>query len=208
MRMGKGAAASRPVLSLLHLAAGDCGGCSAELAALQLPPRALEFYGMRLVSSPREADLLLVSGALTHAMADAVEMAWRAMPQPRWLVAVGTCALDGGCFKTSYAVAGGLDGRLPVALAIPGCPPTPERILSALRGLIDGDEAQPAPAAEPQREPASSAPGLPPDGPAADATASPAPAADPLPPALPPPPEARLPAAPRHRLSGDDSSGR
>ncbi len=176
----------RPVLSLLHLAGGGCGGCALELEAIA--PDAWEALGLRLVAVPRHADLLLVSGCVTRTLLRSVEACWAAMAAPKRLVAVGACALDGGPFRGGYAVEGGLDGRLPVAMAIPGCPPRPALVLGELRRLLDGPDAE----AEAVR-PDSTALALP---------------ADPVPPQVgpPAPPPALLPAAPRRPLAGGDSS--
>ncbi len=173
----------QPLLSLLHLAGGGCGGCELELEAI--PVAAWAAIGLRLTTSPRHADLLLVSGCVTKALLRAVESCWAAMAEPKRLVTVGACALDGGPFRGGYAVGEGLGGRLPVTLAIGGCPPTPTVILDGLRRLPDelfGGSGRPV---------------MP------DATAPTAPGSD-----LPPParPRALLPAAPRRPLGGGGSS--
>ena len=98
-----------------------------------------ERFGLRFVTSPRHADVLLVTGPLTRNLVAALEQAWTAMPEPKFVVAVGDCAVDGGVFKGSYAVAGGVGTTLPVDLLISGCPPTPERILAGLRALLEAN---------------------------------------------------------------------
>ncbi len=177
----------RPMLSLLHLGGGDCGGCALELEAIA--PDAWETLGLRLVAVPRHADLLLVSGCVTRTLLRSVEACWAAMAAPKQLVAIGACALDGGPFRGGYAVEGGLDGRLPVALAISGCPPRPALILSELRRLLDAPDAE----AETVR-PGSTA-----------LAATPAAAVPPQAGPVAPPP-ALLPAAPRRPLGAGDSS--
>lgn len=132
-----------PKLSMLHLQGGGCGGCGLEIEALVADGR-LDAVGVRLVRSPRHADLLLVSGTVTRNLLDAAEATWTAMAEPRWLVAAGACALDGGPFRGSYAVSGGIGARLPVSLVIPGCPPSPDAVLAGLCLLLDALRAPPA----------------------------------------------------------------
>jgi len=126
-------------LALLHVDAGSCGGCEVELRALQRAVYDLPRFGVRFVSSPRHADVLLVTGPVTRNLVDALEQAHAAMPDPKLVVAVGDCAVDGGVFKGSYAVAGGVGTTLPVDLLISGCPPTPERIVAGLRALQEAN---------------------------------------------------------------------
>ena len=96
----------------------------------------LERFGLRFVASPRHADVLLVTGPVTKNMREALERTWRATPAPKWVVAAGDCARDGGIFAGSYAVAGGVSAVIPVDLHIPGCPPTPTALLEGLLALI------------------------------------------------------------------------
>ena len=126
-------------LSIREVDAGSCNGCELEIHALNNAFYDLERFGLRFVSSPRHADVLLVTGPLTRNLAEALEQAWAATPEPKFLVAVGDCAVDGGVFKGSYAVAGGVGTTLPVDLLISGCPPTPERILAGLRALLEAN---------------------------------------------------------------------
>ena len=126
-------------LAILHVDAGSCGGCEVELRALRRAVYDLERCGIEFVDSPRHADVLLVTGPLTRNMVDAVEQAHAAMPEPKFVVAVGDCAVDGGVFKGSYAVTGGAGTTLPVDLLISGCPPAPERILAGLRALLEAN---------------------------------------------------------------------
>jgi Ni,Fe-hydrogenase III small subunit len=126
-------------LAILHLDAGSCGGCEIELRALRRAVYDLERFGIGFVASPRHADVLLVTGPVTRNLLDAMEQAYSAMPDPKFVVAVGDCAVDGGVFKGSYAVTGGVGTTLPVDLLISGCPPTPERILAGLRALLEAN---------------------------------------------------------------------
>ncbi len=126
-------------LAIRHIDAGSCGGCELELRALTNVIHDLERYGLSFVTSPRHADVLLVTGPLTRNLIEALEQAWTATPDPKFVVAVGDCAVDGGVFKGSYAVTGGVGTMLPVDLLISGCPPTPERILAGLRALLEAN---------------------------------------------------------------------
>ena len=147
---------------MLHLQGGGCGGCALEIEALRADGR-LDAVGLRLVDQPRHADLLLVSGTVGRTLLDAVLATWTAMAEPRWLVAAGACAMDGGPFRDGYAVSGGIGDRLPVSLVIPGCPPAPDAVLAGLCLLLDVLRAPPAlgsPAISPTLPPAP--PALPP----------------------------------------------
>ncbi len=97
----------------------------------------MERFGITFVASPRHADVLLVTGAVTHNMAVAARKTYDAMPSPKFVVAVGDDACDGGIFKGTYAVLGGADKIFPVDLKIPGNPPTPLAILDGLLALME-----------------------------------------------------------------------
>jgi Ni,Fe-hydrogenase III small subunit len=125
-------------LSIRVVDAGSCNGCELELNALNNPFYDLERFGIHLVASPRHADVLVVTGPVTRNMAEALRRTYEAMPNPKWVVAVGDCALDGGCFAGSPAVLGGVHHVLPVDLHIPGCPPSPTAILQGLLALAKG----------------------------------------------------------------------
>jgi Ni,Fe-hydrogenase III small subunit len=117
----------------------DCGSDNAaemELSSLTGPCYDLEQYGISFVASPRHADALIVTGAVTHAMADALKRTYEATPHPKLVIAVGDDACTGGIFQGSYAVYGGVDQIIPVDLKIPGNPPSPDEILSALKSLM------------------------------------------------------------------------
>jgi Ni,Fe-hydrogenase III small subunit len=124
-------------LALREVDAGSCNGCELEIHALANPYYDLERFGLRFVASPRHADALLVTGPVTLNMREALLRTYEATPDPKWVVAVGDCAADGGCFRGSYAVAGGVGAVLPVDLVIPGCPPSPLALLSGLRALLE-----------------------------------------------------------------------
>jgi Ni,Fe-hydrogenase III small subunit len=105
-------------LAIRAVDAGSCNGCELEIHALGNAFYDLERFGLRFVASPRHADVLLVTGPLTRNMREALERTWRATPDPKWVVAVGDCARDGGLFAGSYACAGGIGAAIPVDLHI------------------------------------------------------------------------------------------
>ena len=94
-------------------------------------------FGLRFVASPRHADVLLVTGPVTRNMRQALQRTYNATPDPKWVVAVGACAADGGIFAGSYAVGGGVGAVVPVDLHIGGCPPTPVQLLQGLLTLLE-----------------------------------------------------------------------
>ena len=126
-------------LALLHVETGGCGGCGSELRALEGALYDLRRFGLEFVSTPRQADVLVVTGPLTRNAREALTLAWRGMVEPRWVVALGACAMDGGVFRDTYAVEGGVGAALPVDLVVGGCPPTPEAMLSGLRALLEAN---------------------------------------------------------------------
>ena len=124
-------------LSIREVDAGSCNGCELEIHALNNAFYDLERFGLRFVASPRHADVLMVTGPVTKNMREALERTYNATPDPKWVVAVGDCALDGGIFSGSYAVVGGVSAVVPVDLHIRGCPPRPEQLLKGLLALLD-----------------------------------------------------------------------
>jgi Ni,Fe-hydrogenase III small subunit len=121
-------------LSIREVDAGSCNGCELEIHALNNAFYDLERFGLRFVASPRHADVLLVTGPVTRNMREALERTYR---DPKWVVAVGRCAADGGLFAGSYAVVGGVSAVIPVDLHIAGCPPTPIALLRGLLALLE-----------------------------------------------------------------------
>jgi Ni,Fe-hydrogenase III small subunit len=124
-------------LSIREVDAGSCNGCELEIHALNNAFYDLERFGLRFVASPRHADVLLVTGPVTKNMREALERTYRATPDPKWVVAVGDCAFDGGIFSGSYAVTGGVSDVVPVDLHIRGCPPSPTELLKGLVALLE-----------------------------------------------------------------------
>jgi len=123
-------------LSIRQVDAGSCNGCELEIHALNNAFYDIERFGLRFVASPRHADVLLVTGPVTKNMREALERTYAATPDPKWVVAVGDCALDGGLFAGGYACVGGVSKVIPVDLHIRGCPPDPEALLKGLLALV------------------------------------------------------------------------
>ncbi|HCA26289.1 MAG TPA: NADH:ubiquinone oxidoreductase [Betaproteobacteria bacterium] len=128
-------------LHIRHVDAGSCNGCESELQALNNPFYNLHRLGVFFTASPRFADLLLVTGPVTYAMRDPLNETYRAMPDPRWIMAVGACAVSGGIAGGGYACQQGVDDILPVDIYLPGCPPNPAALINALLLLL-GREKQ------------------------------------------------------------------
>jgi len=124
-------------LSIREVDAGSCNGCELEIHALNNAFYDLERFGLRFVASPRHADVLLVTGPVTRNMREALQRTYNAMPEPKWVVAAGDCAIDGGIFAGSYAVAGGAIGAVPVDVHIRGCPPRPVELLKGLLAILE-----------------------------------------------------------------------
>jgi Ni,Fe-hydrogenase III small subunit len=123
-------------LCIRQVDAGSCNGCELEIHALNNPIYNIEGLGIRFVASPRHADLLLVTGPVSWNMATALRRTYEAVPDPKLVVAVGDCGCTGGIFGESYATAGPVSSIIPVDVAVPGCPPRPERLLQAILTAI------------------------------------------------------------------------
>lgn len=125
----------RGSVQLRHVDAGSCNGCEIEVAAAFGPVYDAERFGARLVASPRHADALIVTGPVTRNMAAPLCNTFDATPAPKFVIALGDCALDCGVFRGGYGVAGPVSDIVPVDVEVRGCPPDPDTILRALRGL-------------------------------------------------------------------------
>jgi Ni,Fe-hydrogenase III small subunit len=123
-------------LCIRQVDAGSCNGCELEIHALNNPLYNIEGLGIKFVASPRHADLLLVTGPVARNMELALKRTYDATPDPKLVVAVGDCGCTGGVFGESYASAGRVANVIPVDVAVPGCPPAPERILAAILTAI------------------------------------------------------------------------
>ena len=124
-------------LAIRHVDSGSCNGCEHELTLLSSPYYDLQRFGLGVVASPRHADLLLVTGAVTRRMRAPLLTAYQAMPEPRRVAALGDCALGCNMLGTADDLIGPVETVLPVDIRIPGCPPTPEAIADALLALLD-----------------------------------------------------------------------
>ena len=124
-------------LTIREVDAGSCNGCELEIHALNNAIYDVERFGIRFVASPRHADVLLVTGPVSHNMKVALERTYAATPAPKYVVAVGDCAAGCGVFAGSYAVVGSVDKVIPVDLHIRGCPPRPIELLKGLVALLD-----------------------------------------------------------------------
>jgi Ni,Fe-hydrogenase III small subunit len=123
-------------LKLRQVSAGGCNGCELELNATANVNFDLQRYGIEWVASPRHADALVISGTLTRTMKDAVRLAWDAMPDPRFVVAVGACAISGGLYDGARGVERGFFDDVVPALYVPGCPPHPLTFVNAILDLL------------------------------------------------------------------------
>ncbi len=123
-------------LRIRHVDAGSCNGCELEIHALSNPYYNLEGSGIAFVASPRHADVLLVTGPVSVNMEDALRRTYEAMPDPKWVMAVGDCGACGGVFGVNYATRGPVSAIIPVDAVVSGCPPTPLALLRGLRQII------------------------------------------------------------------------
>ena len=119
-------------LWVFHASGGSCNGCDIEIVAALTPRYDLERFGIKLVGSPRHADVLLVTGAIPRDFADKLRRVYEQMSEPKAVVVVGNCGTSGGIFYDSYNIAGPIDEIIPVDVYVPGCPPRPEAIIDAV----------------------------------------------------------------------------
>ncbi len=127
-------------LWIYHCNTGACNGCDIEILNVLTPYYDVERFGMKLVASPRHADVMLLSGAVTRPTLPLVKKAYDALPNPKLVFGIGSCATGGGCWFDTYNVTGGATGVVPVNYFIPGCPPRPEAIIYGVAlalGLVD-----------------------------------------------------------------------
>lgn len=124
----------------IHFNSGSCNGCDIEILATVTPRYDLERFGVKLQGSPRHADILIVTGPVTLQARDRLKRVYDQMPEPKFVVAVGSCAISGGAFQGCYNVVGAVDKVVPVNAFIPGCPPRPEAIIDGLVKLLQSLE--------------------------------------------------------------------
>lgn len=121
---------------LIHFNSGSCNGCDIEILATLTPRYDAERFGVRLQGSPRHADILIATGPVTRQARQRLIRIYEQMPHPRYVIAVGACAISGGVFADCYNVIGHIDEDIPVDVYIPGCPPRPEAIINGLIVLL------------------------------------------------------------------------
>jgi NADH-quinone oxidoreductase B subunit len=121
---------------IIHFNTGGCNGCDIELVAALTPRFDLERFGIVLEGSPRHGDILVVTGPVTLQVKDRLVRIYEQMPEPKHVIAIGTCAISGAPFKDCYNVYGGIDTVLPVDAYVPGCPPKPEAIIDGIVKLV------------------------------------------------------------------------
>jgi NADH-quinone oxidoreductase B subunit len=139
---------------IMHFNSGACNACDIETVASLTPRFDVERFGVQLKGTPRHADVLVCTGPVTRQMKDRLVRIYEQMPEPKLVVAVGTCACSGGVFQGCYCVEGGVDSVIPVSAYVPGCAARPEAIIDGVVKLLATLEhkAKPAPVAEPAPE--------------------------------------------------------
>lgn len=127
---------------VIHYNSGSCNGCDIEILATLTPRYDLERFGVKLQGSPRHADVLLATGPVTLQSRDRLLRIYEQMPDPKFVVAIGSCGLSGGVFHGCYNIVGSIDEVLPVSAYIPGCPPRPEAIIQGVVALLQSLKPQ------------------------------------------------------------------
>ncbi len=133
---------------VIHYNSGSCNGCDIEILATLTPHYDVERFGIKLQGSPRHADVLICTGPVTVQSRDRLQRVYDQMPDPKFVIAVGSCAISGGAFQGCYNVVGHIDKVIPVDVYVPGCPPRPEaiidgvvKLLGSLKGAAPVEEA-------------------------------------------------------------------
>ena len=125
---------------ILHFNTGACNACDIEIIASLIPTYDVERFGILLKGTPRHADVLVCSGPVTRQVKDRLIRIYEQMPEPKFVMAVGTCACSGGVFKGCYNVESGIDSVIPVSVYIPGCPASPKAIIDGVVKLLQSLE--------------------------------------------------------------------
>ena len=120
----------------VHFNSGSCNGCDIEILATLTPRYDVERFGIKLEGSPRHADVLIVTGPVTRQARERLLRTYQQMPEPKFVISVGSCSISGGVFKGCYNVGGAVDEVVPVDVFIPGCPPRPEAIVDGIIQLL------------------------------------------------------------------------
>ncbi len=126
----------------IHFNSGSCNGCDIEILATLTPRYDLERLGIKLQGSPRHADVLICTGPVTRQAKERLLRTYHQMPEPKFVVAVGSCGISGGAFHGCYNVEGGIDKVIPVDVYVPGCPPRPEAIIYGVAQLLESLKPQ------------------------------------------------------------------
>ena len=126
----------------IHYNSGSCNGCDIEILATLTPRYDLERFGVKLQGSPRHADILICTGPVTRQSRDRLLRIYEQMPDPKFVVVVGSCGISGGAFRGCYNIMGGIDEVIPVNAYIPGCPPRPEAIIYGVVALLKSLEGK------------------------------------------------------------------
>ncbi len=129
----------------VHFNSGSCNGCDIEILATLTPQYDVERFGIRLEGSPRHADVLLVSGPVTRQARERLLRTYEQMPEPKFVISVGSCSISGGVFEGCYNVLGSVDQVIPVDVYIPGCPPRPEAVIDGIVQLLTSLKGEPLP---------------------------------------------------------------
>jgi NADH-quinone oxidoreductase B subunit len=127
---------------IIHFNSGACNACDIEIIASLTPRYDVERFGILLKGTPRHADVLVCTGPVTEQIRDRLVRIYEQMPEPKFVVAVGTCACSGGVFKNCYNVNGGIDAVIPVSVYIPGCPASPKAIIDGVVKLLESLKEQ------------------------------------------------------------------
>ena len=121
---------------VIHYNSGSCNGCDIELLTVITPRFDVERFGVKMQGSPRHADILIVTGAVTRQSKDRLIRIYEQMPEPKYVLALGSCGISGGVFHDCYCVEGGVNDVIPVDVFVPGCPPRPEAMINGLVTLL------------------------------------------------------------------------
>lgn len=129
---------------VIHFNSGSCNGCDVEILATLTPRYDIERFGIKLQGSPRHADVLICTGPVSLQARERLLRVYEQMPEPKFVIAVGSCSISGGVFDGCYGVVGSIDKVLPVNVYVPGCPPRPEAIIYGVATLLESLKSKPA----------------------------------------------------------------
>jgi len=121
---------------VLHLNSGACNACDIEILAALTPRFDVERFGILLKATPRHADVIIASGPVTRQMRDRIIRIYEQVPDPKFVIAVGACAMSGCVYRGAYNSLGGIDQVLPVNMYVPGCPARPDAIIDGVVKLL------------------------------------------------------------------------